>query len=247
MHEIQVAADYYSQDEYDKAETAARTFQGMVLGYADIYQDDLKQWLIDPSDVEAEFIVRLKEYDFFGYIDLIPRDRRTKKRLVVEHKTASRIGDSYVERLPLDTQVRGYIFGAINGLNYTPSEVLYDVVRKCTLKRKSNESQAEFNARIALDYASRPDFYFFREPLKFSLADIKAFEREMEMTYREYCHIIDSYDPLDPRSWVCSDHVCNEFFKTCPYLPICIGGLDRGASNLYTQSATIEESSVDDD
>lgn len=234
--EMQVSADYYDQDDLDKAYTTIKTFQGMLRGYIDIYQSDVKDWIIKPEDIEQEFLVKLEDFDFMGYVDLIPTVKKTKKRILVEHKTASNIGDSYIDRLPLDTQVKGYIYGAQKGLGIKPTEVVYDVIRKCKLRRKGDESQEDFNERIALDYASRPDFYFFREPLKFSKSDIDAFEYDLIKTHAEYEFVIHDDDPADPASWVCSDNICNEYFKNCPYLPLCLSGLDKGTSKLYTQS-----------
>ena len=233
---FQVSADYYDQDDLDKAETTLKTFQGMIRGYIDIYRSDLKDWIVDPKNVEREFTVVFDDFDLFGIVDLLPVNRKTKKQLIVEHKTASKIGDTYIDRLPLDTQVRGYICGAKKGLGLKPVEVIYDVIRKCGLRRKGDESQKDFNDRIALDYASRPEFYFFRENLKFSKSDIDAFEYDLIKTHAEYEFTINDDDPLNPASWVCSDNICNEFFKNCPYLPLCLKGLDRGTAKLYTQS-----------
>jgi len=238
---IQISADYFDQDELDKAETVIKTFQGMISGYVDIYHNDLKNWIIKPSDVEAHFLVNMGDFDFKGFIDLVPLNRKTKKPLIVEHKTASKIGDSYIDRLPLDTQVRAYIFGAQKGLGLKPTEVVYDVIRKCQLRRKADETQDDFNERIALDYASRPDFYFFRESLKFSNADIDAFVDDLHKTHNEYEFVLNEGDPLNPASWVCSDHVCNEFFKTCPFLSLCLKGLDKGTEKLYDQKESVNE------
>jgi len=211
----------------------------MVRGYTDIYQSDLKDLIIKPNNVEVDFLVKLKHFDFSGKIDLLPCYRKSGKPIIVEHKTASKIGDSYIDRLPLDTQIRGYIFGAQEGLGLHPVEVLYDVIRKCSLRRKSDEDLDDFNERIALDYASRPEFYFFRETLKFNSSDIGQFVNDMDLTFSEYSNIVDNYDPKNPASWVCSDNICNEFFKNCPYMPLCLKGLDKGTGKLYTQ--------VDDD
>jgi hypothetical protein len=244
---LEVASAYFDQAELDKGISLIKTFQGMVKGYIDTYQDDLEEWIVKPENVEREFFVPFKHYDFGGKIDLIPIIRKTGKVIIVEHKTASRIGDSYLERLPNDTQVRGYIFGAKEGLGLKPTEVLYDVIRKCQLRRKSDEPQDDFNDRIALDYASRPEFYFFRESLKFANDTIDRFAGDMAKTFDEYQFIINNHDPLDPESWVCSDHICTEYFKTCPYLPLCISGLDKGNGKLFNQSEPRVIEPVDED
>jgi len=238
--EIREMGDYYDQYEYDKLMTLIETFQGMLVGYAAIYNHERKTWIIDREGIEAEKTIDLGEFNFIFKTDLITRVqlRIRIKNLLVEHKTASRIPESYMDKLPLDFQVRGYIFGANHskGLNKSVSEVIYDVVKKCKLKRKSNESPEDFNQRIAQDYIDRPEFYFFRETLKFNKADIAAFEFELRQTHAEYQWLISTLkDPLDPRYWAPADNICGEFFKTCPYQLLCLSGLDRGTGSVYEQ------------
>ena len=108
--------------------------------------------------IEVPFKVDMGTFDFAGKVDLIMTEGKHQK--IVEHKTASKIGDSYMERLPLDTQCRAYIFGSMRGLGINPTEIIYDVVRMCQLRKKANEPIEVFNDRIAIDYAARPDFTF---------------------------------------------------------------------------------------
>lgn len=238
--EIRAASEYYDQYEYDKLMTMINTFEGMLVGYAEIYKHERKIWIIDREGIEAEETIDMGEFNFIFKTDLITKQliRKIIKHHLVEHKTASRIPESYIDVLPLDTQVRGYIFGANHprGLNKKVSEVIYDVVKKCKLKRKSNETLEDFNDRIANDYIDRPEFYFFREKLKFNKADIAAFELELRQVHAEYQWLLDTLkDPLDPRYWAPSDFICDEFFKKCQYLPLCLQGLDRGTACMYEQ------------
>ena len=229
--------DYYDQAEYDKMMTLIKTLDGMLIGYSKRYAAERKKWNIIKDFIEAEAIVDLGEFDFHFKIDLLVKAAK-KKAFLVEHKSAAIIGDSYIERLPLDAQVRGYIFGATHkkGFNVNVSDVIYDVVKKCKLRKKSNELRDDFTARIAQDYIDRPEFYFVREKLKFNKGDIKAFEYELRLTHAEWKYVIESAeDPLDPRCWCPSDNICSEFFKTCPYQVLCLRGLDRGSAHLFEQ------------
>ena len=238
--EIRAASEYYDQYEYDKLMTLIHTFEGMLIGYAAVYNQERKIWIIDREGIEAEKTIDLGDFTFIFKTDLITKQmiRKLVKNHLVEHKTASRIPESYIDVLPLDTQVRGYIFGANHpqGLNKKVSKVVYDVVKKCKLKRKSDEKLEDFNERIANDYMDRPEFYFFRETLQFNKADIAAFELELRQVHAEYIWLLDTLkDPLDPRYWAPSDFICNEFFKKCPYLTLCLEGLDRGTACMYEQ------------
>jgi len=178
----------YDQKEYDKFEGGIQALMGMLCGYADVYSEDRKKWPIDKDLIEAEFCIDMDDFDFAGKIDLVVPG---KKPFIVEHKTAAKIGDSYVDRLPMDTQVRAYIFGAQYGLDIKVRKVLYDVIRKPSIRRKSNETQADYNKRLADDYMARPGFYFFREPLIFNMADVNSFEYELMQTHTEFNDILE--------------------------------------------------------
>lgn len=235
LKEVEAYSGYYDQEEYDKVTSLLTTLTGMLVGYAEVYKKDKGTWQIAKRDVECWFSVDMGSFIFKGKVDLLPCSR-AGKQLLVEHKAVKNIHESYIEKLPLDTQVRGYIFGADAGLHRKPKRVVYDLAKKCQLRKKTNETTDQFNDRIAKDYKNRPDFYFKRERLMFSKPDISAFVNDLFRTHFEFTSLVNNLvDPLNPRNWVCSDHICDEFFRTCPYLPLCLQGLDRGTAKLYTQ------------
>lgn len=244
LKEIEANARYYDQEEYDDIIALLQTVEGMLIGYSRVYADDRKKWSLAKRDIEAWFSVNMGAFDFKGKIDILPLSGNTQ--LLGDHKAVKNINESYIERLPLDTQLRGYILGATEDLGRKPKRVLYNLIRKCSLRRKSDETIEEFCERIADDYETRVDFYFRRESLKYSSSDIEAFKFDLRKTHQEYAALVNnSVDPLDPREWVCSDHICDEFFRTCPYLPLCLQGLDKGTGALYTQYN--KEKSVDEE
>jgi hypothetical protein len=228
--------EFYDQGEHDDLLKAVSTVEGMLNGYARSYAADRKRWKLKRGDVEREFKIDMGDFDFAGKIDLLPTI--AKKRVIMDHKTASKIGKSYLERLPMDTQVRAYIMGALRGLGIKTDQVLYNVIRKTGLRRKSDESMKKFCARIALDYEARPDWYFFRETLTFDKDSIAALELEIQQTHAMWQWLMnrDKSVILDPRSWTPTDTTCSEFFKTCPYYRLCTLGLDHGTAHWYYQS-----------
>lgn len=256
-------SDYYDQEELDKMRMMVDTFSGMMLGYGSLYEKDRDKWDIRRDYIEHKFSVDCGEYDFAGKVDLVVVNGKTD--MLVEHKTAARIEDSYIDRLPLDTQIRGYIFGAqSSGLKI--GKVLYDIVQKCKLRRKTNESIEQFSDRVALAYESEPDKYFHREPLLFNSSDITAFRVEMQQTHEEYQQIVNGTHELDnlefrltngqpmvrfhamnPRAWTPEDGHCNAYFRTCEYLLPCTVGLDRGTASIYEQGTDMHEELADED
>jgi len=231
LHETEAL---YSQEDYDKFTTAVSTLRGMLRGYARSYDPDRKKWNLKEGMVEVEFKVDLGTFTFQGKIDLLTPKK--KAWILVEHKTASNVGDSYIDRLPMDTQIRAYIFGALKGLGIKVDHVLYDVIKKCKLRRKSNEDVEEFNERIELDYAANPGKYFYREPLNFDIDDINNFRFEMQQTHEACVRLIESAkDPLEPRFWTPFDSTCNDYFKLCEYHKLCTEGVCGGCEVFYHQ------------
>lgn len=246
MNEVETNQEFYDQDEYDKLRAVAATLEGMLVGYARTYKEEHNERRIPKEHVEAVFTVEIAPgIQLDGKVDLILPATPTTM-LVVEHKTASSIRASYIERLPLDSQVQAYILGAKFGLGHKVTRVLYDVVRKCRLRRKANETADEFNERIALDYQARPAFYFFREKLKCQPIDSDNFKRNVVRTHREFCCLLQN--PVEyPEEWVPTDTMCDEFFRSCPYLPLCLVGLDKGTARMYRQSDVMHEELFEDE
>ena len=224
---------YYDQDDLDDLRMMIDSFTGMMLGYSTIYETDRAQWNIQRPSIEAQFKINFGDFDYAGKIDLIANKH------LVEHKTASKISESYIDRLPLDTQIRGYILGA-RSLGFKFDSVLYDVVRKCKLRRKSNESLDDFSDRVAHDYVGRPDFYFYRENLRFDSSDLDALEYELRQTHAEYVALIPA-SALNPRGWMPNDSACFDFFRTCEFHKLCTTGLDKGTALTYEQGDTLNQ------
>lgn len=250
--QIQDNLHFFDQDEADKAQQQLDTLVGMLTGYGIEYGKDRKAWVIEKSGIETKFDVDCGSYRFQGKIDGCFARKvagyKGHRPFLIEHKTASRIGESYIDRLPMDTQCRAYMFGAKHGLGVRAHDVLYDVVAKSKLRRKSGESLRHFSTRVRDDYLARPGHYFWREALPFSDDDIESFRFELHQANREL-ELIKSGefgDPLDPRAWQPNDGECNAFFKTCEYMRLDNSGLDHGTAMLYDQSSVLHGELEDD-
>lgn len=257
--EVEVNAPLYDQEDYDKLTIALDTFVGMMMGYELIYEQDRATWKIDRPSIEAVFKLDMGDFDYAGRIDLTATGRKSYGHFLAEHKTASKIEESYLARLPLDTQIRGYTLGAtaptsIGGLGLDLDHVLYDVVRKCKLRRKSNEKVSEFSQRIAEEYASDPGKCFYREPLRFNKSDLDTLVYELHQNHQEYLNLLKDHDVLkatigfnDPRAWQPNDKHCDAYFRTCEYHQLCTVGLDRGTSTNYQYEPDLNEELADND
>lgn len=238
--ELQETMSFYDQSELDKIQAAMATFVGMCEGYARVHGEDRKKYTMRRELIEKQFKIDMGDFFFEGSIDQMWYTKAKKPvRCMVERKTASTVTESYIERLALDTQTRGYLYAA-KKIGLPCSRVIYDVTKKCKLRRKSNEAQEDYEARIITDYEENPDKYFIRENLRFSQADLNAFELELRQVHSEFMHILESADdPRDPRAWGIDDQECNAFFRICNYQCLCLRGLDQGASAGFVQSESM--------
>jgi hypothetical protein len=189
--------------------------------------------------IEKQFLVPFVEFDFAGKIDLAVDSRKHRK--IVEHKTSSRLRTDYITRLPLDTQIRGYMLGATEGLKLKPEEVTYDVVVKSKWRKKSGETLQEFGERNALRYIEQAPKFFYREDLPVSQEAIDSFVYELHEEHRNYKRIIKRLDLEDPRAWAPNDDYCDQYFKACEYLDLCLEGLDKSTAVSYDQGTALHE------
>jgi len=239
------SAKFYDQDDYDSLMSSLATVEGMLLGYAQYYDSDKRLWQFRPNSAEVEFSVPASRlgFEFRGRVDWVPCEKKSGKVVIFEHKFLGNPNEAYSERLPLDTEVRGYIWGLRNdpGCKLKPAKVVYNIIRKCKLRKRSAESSENFRDRIKEDYlkVARQDFYFKREILNFNPEDIESFERDLVLTNEEYLshlHTIGRLKFAGPEAWPCHDAMCDQYHRSCPYLELCISGLDLGTAHLYEQS-----------
>lgn len=237
LKELDSGKEMLDEKEYEKAEKAIATFTGMCMGFAEFYKSDRKKFRnVLP---EQNFTLDYDGFVYEGQIDMIYEENGVLR--FMEDKTARNIDPTYVARLELDNQIRGYFLGTELLMGRKPKECTYNIVKKSSLRRKANESQKEFTDRIADDYFLRPEFYFMRMPIKISKTDIEEFELNLELTNRDYHSIVDGPNPEDPRMWHANDGACTDFFKLCEYHQLCTGALDIATEMSYTQGEVLHQ------
>jgi len=138
----------------------------------------------------------------------------------------------------MDNQIRGYWLGLKEGHDYRAKSCTYNVVRKAQLRRKSGETQDEFNQRIELAYLERPDHYFHRQKIIIRRDEVENFIANLRIANNEYQYILENYDPTIPESWGTNDSHCDSYFKLCEYFELCTKGLDYMSQGLYEQRET---------
>ena len=111
-----------------------------------------------------------------GKIDGELIDPVSKKYRVLENKTKQRIDEVDIETLlKNDMQTTMYLLGNRETYGSMPDGVIYNVVRRTSLKPRKDEDSSSYSKRIGSDIRSRPDFYFMRWKVDISETDLNRF------------------------------------------------------------------------
>ncbi len=169
-------------------ETALSLMEVTLPRYFDYWKKDFKQ--VQWVSLEKKFKVPMTlQFHNPTYWVKVPirgkRDgefRLNGKLWLFETKFKSMVNEAdIVETLSFETQVLLYVWALWieNGKKEAPRGVLYNIVRRTTLRQNKAESVAQFAKRVAADIDKRPDFYFMRMEAAISLQEIQKFEVEL--------------------------------------------------------------------
>ncbi len=164
---------------------------------------------------------------------------------LLEHKTASVIDRSYIEKLPLDFQVTLYAHYLERFMDIRIAGVIYNVIAKAQLKQGKGETEDEFEQRRAeLIAKSKTGKTSAKrklpEPDDEFAARLAEKYRETEMFHRETLYIPRSqYETLTAEIWELSQQlliarrtgrwymntdVCFIYNRPCRFFTICVSG-----------------------
>lgn len=242
-------------DERDRAHW--HLARALMSGYAACY------WSEDFEIVEIEkpFTGEIRNPDtgrlsqtfvMSGKADAIVR--RADGLYLLEHKTASSIDASYLDKLWTDTQIALYSY-YLRQLGYPIVGVIYNVLLKSRLQQKAGETEAEFAIRYAElaaknkngkstakrqlpetdeEYQARLAEWYSR-PEAFHREHVYLSEERLSMLQEEVWEITQQY--LDARrrgKWLLNTSNCFSFQRPCEYLPYCQSGFNPNiVDNLY--------------
>lgn len=198
---------------YEKVDDG--TANTLCNGYRDRYYKDHKQWKI--VAIEHVYAHKInKDLSFSGRIDLIVRDK--KKRIwIVEHKTSGHLDNDYIARLPMDSQIHSYIYLAEKCLKIPIHGVVYNVIRKPSIKQKQDETEPQYYARLKEDIESRPDFYFYRQEILPNKQAYSLFEKRLHT-------IADEIGRCDSINKAYLNEAQCTMFGRCEFFDICLHG-----------------------
>ena len=183
--------------------------------------------------------------------------RKFGENFLLEHKTASQINGSYLERLWTNLQILIYWHYIQRELNIKISGVIYNILVKPKLKQREGETEEQFEIRKAeltkknktgRSGAKRrmPESdEEFQARLQAKCAEPGMFHREMlyfsqeqlDQTLADIWEITRQINDAHRRGvFVRNTANCFRYGKACPYYALCASGGDEMVmKNLYEQ------------
>lgn len=182
---------------------------------------------------------------------------------LLEHKTASQIDASYLERLWTDFQIILYAGYLEQTMGIRISGIIYNVLVKAKLRQSKGESEEEYQERLAeLIAKSKTGKSSAKRKMpetdeEFQLRLAEKY-KEPGMFHREVLYISrDQFVELKSELWELSQALldarrrkafyrntsyCFQYNKPCAYFPLCSsGGNPNVIENLYQKVAPHEE------
>lgn len=191
--------------------------RAMVRAYVERWQPGRAEWAT--VEVEGTFEQRLNGSALLcGKWDALLRHLPTGRLYLVEHKTTSddpsEVGSDYWQRLAVDLQLTVYQHVAAQKYG-EPVALLYDVVRKPSVRLKKDEDAAAYESRCYEQMSAAPDEWLVRREVHRLDEQARVIMAEL----REDIEAIEKYTG----SWPRNDSACTSYGSTCPYLSVCSG------------------------
>lgn len=210
-----------NKEEIHKLEIDRNIALGISEAYPKTYRQDFDQY--KSFLTEQQFTLKVGDKDeYTGYIDVLIQDA-TGAWWVLETKTATAPDASYFERVQIDSQVAGYMYGAKEILGEFPNGVIYNVIKKPSIRLRKGESLAAFQRRIYLEYTTLASEkgYFTRHELMIP-------ERTLTNWWKNVNHVakeVTNKVALGKEGvWPMNTGHCTGKFGACMYLPACTSG-----------------------
>lgn len=140
--------------------------------------------------------------------------RKDGKLWLVEYKTAAQIGDDYISRLDIDSQVSAYIFYLEQELGEKIEGIIYRVLKKPGIRLKKNETPTQFYIRLGELFTEKSDEYLMEYVFHRSKEEIADFRSDL---WQEAQYVLSAHRS---NTWPRNTQSC-VMYGRCEYFPIC--------------------------
>jgi hypothetical protein len=216
----------FTQKDFDKQDWMEIVLRAMVQGAYDYFYTVDRERGFSVVETEKKYDVAIpnpkakraynsRKYRYVFIMDLwLVRQREdTKEYELVEYKTASRLRESYFERLKIDQQTRGMTYFLQREYGITISKIRYRILKKPGIRQTKKENRVQFFERLESEFDKKPDDYFIEKDFLVNQKQIKEFGEDLWMMQKELDFVIKN-ELYTKDTSKCS-------ILNCPFLPLC--------------------------
>jgi len=238
-----------AQDDHQQADW--HLARAMMSAYAEHYPAEAFEVVALEKTFEGPIVnpatgATSRSFILAGKVDGIVR--QDGQYFLLEHKTASQIDASYLERLWTDFQIILYAWYLEQTLGITVSGIIYNVLVKAKLRQGKGETEAEFEARRAeLIAKSKTGKSSAKRKLP---EDDDTFQQRLQekylepgMFHREVLYISrDQFEARRRDTFYRNTSYCFQYGRPCAYFQLCrSGGNPNVIENHFQRIAPHEE------
>ena len=169
------------------------------------------------EEIKPELELRIKLPGTRGIKVVLKIDGLVKidgKMWIRELKTTGLSFSQFEKRCETAPQCSLYTY-AVRKAGHDVHGVIYDFIKKPSLRRHVRESKDDFGKRISLSYKERPEFYYKRHYSYRSKEMLDLFETDIRQVAREI------RTRCNKGKWYRNPDACWNFNSACAYMPIC--------------------------
>lgn len=239
---VAVIVNSECNDEFERVKALT-----MLTGYDARWHDEPYEALAVEQEFRTDLINPVtgrasQTWDLGGKIDVVVRDKRDGRVLIVEHKTSSQDvspGSEYWRRLRMDGQVSIYFAGA-KALGYDVQGCLYDVLLKpalrpyqVTSKRTVPETPEQYQDRLLAAIGEEPNKYYAR-------GEVTRLESELDDAMLDIWELAKSLREAElagraPRN----PDQCLSWGKMCSFFDVCCGAASLDDETMFIQNDNV--------
>lgn len=212
-----------NREETHELECDMQTALGIATAYPLFYKQDFDEFKNFLTEQTFTIPVGDTGHEYFGTIDALLQDH-AGDWWILETKTASAqtLNDAYFEHIKIDSQVAGYMYGAKHLLGSFPRGIIYNVVKKPSIRLKNGETLAAFQRRVFEEYTkfATEKAYFTRHQMMVATHRLDSWVSDTSSLVVHLANKIGNKDHW----WHMNTGACKANFGVCQFHNACIAG-----------------------
>tara|TARA_Y100001956_G_scaffold82424_1_gene103264 strand:+ start:4783 stop:5694 length:912 start_codon:yes stop_codon:yes gene_type:complete len=212
---------FFDQKDCDDLEWCAVVLKSAIQAWKKRFYDEDKKQNIEIVELEQKHSKipvknplngRRSKFRFSFISDMLVRINGNL--WLVEYKTASQVGNSYINRLDIDSQISAYLVFLEEKYKESIEGVIYRILKKPSIRIRKNETKNAFYERLNALFGNETDNYLIEYRFSRTNEELRDFKLDLweQANYLDQCE----KKKMFPRN----TSSCMQF-GTCSYFYLC--------------------------